>query len=273
MNPQEKKLVDILTDLKLNHHVSSVKAEFEAEGATFDEVLLLKNLVDKAGLDLTIKIGGCEALKDIFDAKKIGIKSLVAPMIETPYALKKYVNTVKKVFSDEERKNINFFINIETITGYNNIDNILELPEAQYLEGIILGRMDMAYSMGLSREEVNSPQILNIASDLAQKAIKYNKKFIVGGGVCPKSLDFFKKLSLYKFETRKVIFDSEILKEQNATEAILKALEFEIIWLKNKKNEWKINSKEDEERILMLESWCKNFQADNFNKNRESCLL
>ena len=64
MNKLEHKMVDTLKDLKENHHVLGIKAEFEAEGTRLEEALRLKEVVTKAGLDLTIKIGGCEAIKE-----------------------------------------------------------------------------------------------------------------------------------------------------------------------------------------------------------------
>ena len=89
MNLLEKKMVETLLDLKENHHVLGIKAEFEAEGTRLEEALRLKEVVTKAGLDLTIKIGGCEAIKDMYDARTIGVAAIVAPMIETPYAKEK----------------------------------------------------------------------------------------------------------------------------------------------------------------------------------------
>ena len=100
MNTLEKKMVESLQDLKENHHVMGIKAEFEAEGTRLEEALRLKEVVTRAGLDLTIKIGGCEALKDMYDARTIGVNAIVAPMIETAYAMKKYIQATKLAFPD-----------------------------------------------------------------------------------------------------------------------------------------------------------------------------
>ena len=120
MNALENKMLDVLKDLKEHNHVIGVKAEFEAEGTRIEEALRLKEVVTKAGLELTIKIGGCEAIKDMYDARAIGVTNLVAPMIESPYALKKYLLSVKNTFPQDERKDISFLINIETVNGYKS---------------------------------------------------------------------------------------------------------------------------------------------------------
>lgn len=258
MNLLEKKMVATLIDLKENHHVLGVKAEFEAEGTRMEEALRLKEVITRAGLDLTIKIGGCEALKDMYDARTIGVNAIVAPMIESPYAMKKYIQATKLAFPEEERAEINFLINVETITGYNCVDEMLNLLEAKDLTGIVLGRVDMTGSMGLTREDINSDKIFEVANTLAIKTLEHNKKLIIGGGVSAHSLPFFKKLpknSLYKFETRKMIFDAQkALADSNADKGILKAVGFELMWLKNKRDFYGMIHNEDNQRLGMLEA-------------------
>lgn len=258
MNQLEKKMVDTLIDMRENHHVIGIKAEFEAEGTRLEEALRLKEVVTKAGLELTIKIGGCEAIKDMYDARTIGVSAIVAPMIETPYAMKKYVQATKFVFPEEERKDIKFLINIETITGFENLDKMIESPYFAEIDGIVLGRVDMTGSMGLTREDINSKQIFDIAYKMSSKMQKVNKYMIIGGGVSAHSLPFFNELppkSLTKFETRKIIFDAQqALKDPNADKGILKAVGFELMWLKNKREFYGMIFEEDHQRLQMLEA-------------------
>ena len=61
MNELERKMVEQLQDLRENHHVIGVKAEFEAEGTRLEEAMRLKEVITAAGLGLTMKVGGCEA--------------------------------------------------------------------------------------------------------------------------------------------------------------------------------------------------------------------
>src|SRR5574344_267476 len=256
MNNLEKKMVTTLQDLKENHHVVGIKAEFEAEGTRMEEALRLKEVVTKAGLDLTIKVGGCEAIKDMYDARSIGVSTIVAPMIETPYAMKKYVKATQFIFPEDERKDVKFLVNIETLTGYSNIKDMVQTPEFAEVNGIVLGRVDMTGSMGLTREDINSDKILNIAKTLSSEMQKVNKEMVIGGGVSAQSLPFFKELPyLSRFETRKIIFDAQkALNDKNADKGILKAVGFELMWLKNKREFYGMIFKEDEARLKMLEA-------------------
>ena len=135
---------------------------------------------------------------------------------------------------------------------------MFESPFAKDLAGIVLGRVDMTGSMGMTREDINSDEVLKIAMNLAELTMKYNKKFVIGGGVSSHSLPFFRKLpqgSLYKFETRKIIFDAQkALNDDNADKGILKAVSFELMWLKNKRDFYGMIHQEDEQRLVMLEA-------------------
>jgi 4-hydroxy-2-oxoheptanedioate aldolase len=256
MNLLEKKMVNVLMDLKENHYVAGVKAEFESEGTRLEECLRLKEVVTKAGLDLTIKIGGCEALKDMYDARSIGVTRIVAPMVETPYALKKFLASAKMAFLEEERTtDVSFYINVETLVTYNNFEEMLKLNELSGLKGIVMGRVDMTGSMGLSRDDINSEQIFQMANTLLPKAKQHGLECVIGGGVSKESLPFFRRLPsgvLDRYETRKVIFQCPAALDNDADKGILKAVGFELMWLKNKRSFYGMIFREDRNRIDML---------------------
>ena len=258
MNLLEKKMVNTLIDLKENHHVNGVKAEFEAEGTRMEEALRLKEVVTRAGLDLTIKIGGCEALKDMYDARTIGVNRIVAPMIESPYAMQKYIQSSKMAFTEEEREEIKFLINIETALGFQHLDEILESPFAKDLSGIVLGRTDLTCSLGMNKDNINNEIILEYAQKIAEKTLAHKKELVVGGGVSVMSLPFLKQLpknSLHRFETRKIIFNApKALADKNADKGLLKAVGFELMWIKNKRDFYGAIYKEDAKRFEALES-------------------
>jgi 4-hydroxy-2-oxoheptanedioate aldolase len=255
MNSLEKKMVALLTELREQHNVVGVKAEFEAEGTRLEEAMRLKEVSLKAGLGLTLKIGGCEAIKDMFEATSLGVEHLVAPMVETPYALKKYLQAVNLAFSEDERQDMDFLINLETITAIQNFDKMLEIPEIGTLNGIVLGRVDLTGSMGLNRDSVNGDEILKLGLECAAKAKAKGLHVVVGGAVSVHSLPFFQafpKGHLDRFETRKVVFGCPGALE-NKQDAFLKAVEFEIMWLQNKKAYYGAIHREDDARLAMME--------------------
>lgn len=250
-------MVDALKDLKENHNVIGVKAEFEAEGTRMEEALRLKEVVTKAGLDLTIKIGGCEAIRDMYDARSIGVTRIVAPMIETPYALYKFLGATHMVYPEDEWQTVDFLINIETETGFSNFDKMMELKNIGELSGIVLGRTDMSRSLGLTADDINCDKVFDLASSLLPRAKAKGKECVIGGGVSAESVPFFARLpkgSLDKFETRKVLFRYDGRDETNICKGILKAVGFELMWLKNKREFYHYIYEEDAQRIRVLQS-------------------
>jgi len=255
MNKLEKQMVSLLSEMKNRYHVGGIKAEFEAEGTRLEEAMRLKDVVSAAGLGLNIKIGGCEAIKDMFDAMSIGAERIIAPMVETPYALRKFLKAAHIAYGDSIDE-VDLLVNVETITTYHNFDEMLKIPEIAELDGIVMGRVDFTGSLGLGRESVNKPEMLEKTLILAKKAKEKGLQVVVGGGVSVDSLPFFKAFPaghLDRFETRKVIFNCPGA-INNPEIAFLKAVEFELMWLKNKRDYYQRIAKEDEDRIVMMET-------------------
>ena len=125
MNLTEKKMLDILRELKNEHNVLAIKAEFEAEGSRTDELVKLNEIVFRADMDLFIKIGGCEAVRDLDQCLLLGATGIMAPMIETPFAMQKFRGAAEKVYG-ENIGDIEWIINAETKTCRKNFDDILK---------------------------------------------------------------------------------------------------------------------------------------------------
>jgi len=256
MNKNELKMVDLLKELKEKYSVFGVKGEFEAEGARLEELMRLKEISLKADLTFTLKIGGCEAVRDMYDARLLGVDHLVAPMIESPYALKKYLKAVKRVFSSEERESIEFLFNVETIDSVENLEEILKIQEIEALKGIVIGRVDLTGSMNKKRAFINSDKLLRITKSILTTVKRYNLTSVLGGGISLEAMSFLESLPpklLDRLETRKICFLCPEKINKNIEHGIRKAVEFELLWLKNKRNFYNIISEEDKKRIHMLE--------------------
>ncbi len=256
MNVIEKRMVEALSDLRENHHVEGVKAEFEAEGTRLEEALRLKEVVTEAGLGLTLKIGGCEALRDMYEGRVIGVSRIVGPMAESPHAVRKFLAAVQLAFPEEERSEVDFCVNIETIDGFNNLDEMLALEEINQLDGIVMGRVDFTGSLRLTREDVNSERIFDYTQQLFTKAKEKNLECALGGGVSAETLPFLRDLpngSVDRYETRKVIFQCPGALADDADKGILKAVGFELLWLKNKRDFYHSIALEDKTRLDMLQ--------------------
>lgn len=256
MNGLERRMVAALTDLRENHNVIGVKAEFEAEGTRLEEAMRLKEVITSAGLGLTLKIGGCEAVRDLYEARVLGVERVVAPMVESAYALKKFLGAAQMAFPQDEREDTKWAVNVETIDGVNAFDAMLELSDCCLLDGIVVGRTDMTGSLGMGKDDINDPRILDITKALFEKAKAAGLETAVGGGVSAESLPFFRQLDgiIDRYETRKVIFGCPAALADGAQAGLLKAVGFEMMWLQNKRDFYGSISREDDTRLTVLET-------------------
>jgi hypothetical protein len=256
MNTREFKCVKILTDLIENEGLVGIKTSFEDEGASFNETIRLKEICNQAKTKVTLKIGGPEAIRDLKDSTVIGVKGLVAPMVESEFGLKKFIQAAKTHISEDTLSSIQLNINVETITAVNNIVKMLDTAEATELYGVTVGRVDLVSSMNKDRNYVNSDEVYKLTRSVFTKVKEKGLKACLGGAVSTDSLEFLKKLHseglLDKFETRYAMFDPSITLK-NLSRALSKAQMFEYEWLMSKHEMYTTAANQDIKRIKMIQ--------------------
>jgi 4-hydroxy-2-oxoheptanedioate aldolase len=231
------KLVNKLKKLK-DSGVVGVKQSFEDEGVLFDDVVKMRRICDVAGLSLSVKIGGCEAITDFINCINIGTDSIVAPMIESEFALQKFMESVNKYTIKEQRDKINFYINIESKQAVNNLETILQSPSSKMLSGIVVGRTDLTKSFGHGKQDVVSIDMHNIVQNTLNYAKSFGLTTLMGGNIGNSSVDFINKLYnaqlLDYIETRNVILKLNKDNVNNLFSVLKEMLHFESDWLKYK---------------------------------------
>lgn len=257
MNQTERRMVEILQELREGFAAASVKAEFEAEGTRMDELLRLKDIASAAGLPLTLKIGGCEAIRDLFEARQFGARYIVAPMVESEYALSKFVAAAQFVYPNDDAESVDLLFNLETVSAYENRQDLIRVAnEAANIRGVVFGRVDFIGSMSKGRDSVDAQWVTDSVLDVAKRCRDCHLDLVIGGGVGVNSVSALRQVHqthLTRFETRKVVFSANALDDPNVEQGLLQAVHFELLWLMNKRDYYARITSEDEKRINMLE--------------------
>jgi len=253
LNSTETRMLDLLKKGRDHYGVVAVKAEFEAEGTRPDELLRLLELTWRADLKLALKIGGCEAVTDLHAAKLYGAEYIIAPMVETPYALSKFIGAKNKTHG--ENSPVTFLYNLETQTTLANLDAMLPLAR-KGVDGIVFGRVDFTGSRGLTRGQINDRSITDAVLRVARACAAEGLELVVGGGVSVEAAPVLREVRavrLDRFETRKVVFDGAVAETAGFEEGIANAVAFELAWLRNKHEYYRAICEEDLPRIRMME--------------------
>ena len=230
-----KKIINYLKKLK-KQNIVAVKQSLEDEGASFEELTLMRKITKKASLKHNIKVGGCEAKTDIYFCEKLGVDGIVAPMVESNYALRKFMQIISK------NKKQSLYINLESIQAFKNINQMIRTKNFKKLRGIVIGRSDLAGSLNLQKSEVDSKKIFKLVLNLLKKIKRKKVTTKMGGSLTTRSLDFANKLYKMKLldsvETRNIEIKLSDQVFNNFNKLIIDIFNFELEWIKYKQKKF-----------------------------------
>ena len=249
----EKKLSNQLVRLK-DLGLCAVKAEFEAEGASFRDLLRLRRFTAEQNIPLYLKIGGVEALRDLKDALDLGVDGVIAPMVESPFGVVKFTEAVESVFGGRK---IFKSINIETREAVDRVDEILEVARGK-IDNVTIGRTDLSRSYFDSVIHPDSPFIFDLIDRLSYKIQSAGFDFTVGGSLTSESILILAERKdrlggrVSSLETRKAVFPTNRMLEEKMV--LKESLRFEEFYLRFKLECEAWLSRADQERLTKLKS-------------------
>lgn len=229
-----------------------LKISLEDEGLTFDQAVSIACQAHSNNIKVTMKVGGAEAISDMRFAKMIGCSGCVAPMIESSFALHKFINannTHQFNFDD-------LYINVESKQAYESINDILNSSDAKYLSGIVLGRSDFISSFGMTKDKTDSSECYDKAVKIFEAAKSKDKTTLMGGNINTNSQEFVTNLYEQKLldyvETRNVKVKLSYSFLENYSDNLAKMLEFESSLLQYKSSTLDLLSANDKKRLNNL---------------------
>jgi len=231
----ENAMYSQLCKLRDEYGLQGIKAEFEAEGSSFRDLMRLRRLTYKAGVKLYVKIGGVEAIRDIKDSLEIGVDGIIAPMVESAFGAKKFHDSIERIYGDHY---VHTTLNIETKLALDNIDDILNYANEKF-DNVTIGRSDLASSYFDPSITPDSDFIFTEIEKVGTKVLSSKLTFTVGGSISSRTIekinteyqDICNKIE--KLETRKVMLPTKNF--LNSSESITEALKFEELYILSKK--------------------------------------
>ena len=229
-----------LHNLKEDAALQALKTGTEIEDMNFEEIAFLRGLT-KDIVPLYVKIGGPEARNDIRELIHIGVDALIAPMIESVYALQKFIQSLQELLEPAQYRSIKKGINIETIDAFHKLDEILSAAQTYELDQITAARSDLSASMqsakrgereGEQKEfSANDAEVIANCALIVKGAQEYGIQTSVGGQIEPLSITELLRYVQPDFvNSRHMLLCSRALQEHprlTSSEIIIQNLSFE----------------------------------------------
>jgi len=222
-----EKLKDMISDL-IKNGCTGIKLSTEDQGVSFEFIDVVNNRIVHGAVPLHVKIGGPDARNDIRKSLEIRAKGIIAAMVESPFAVHKFVTAVKEIAGENLAKQLVLSINLETLSAYEKIDDILTTKEINEIDEIVIGVSDLAKSVG---KATSDPFVLDIVEKMCIRAKSAGKMVRVGGlmSVFVSRKDFRDRMIMGNLvdEVNTSSVAINVKKADNLESAYLKAINFE----------------------------------------------
>ncbi|NET03351.1 MAG: hypothetical protein F6K16_01155 [Symploca sp. SIO2B6] len=214
-------LNQMIDQLYTSHGLVMFKAGSEWEDMNLEEIVYLKQL-GTYDIPVLMKVGGVEARTEMRQLLDIGVEIFLAPMVESEFALQKFVTITKEVCQEHHRE-ARLAMMIESIQTYNNLESIINSPYFDELEMVVLGRWDLANSMGT--QNVDAQEVKEVCKKIVDAVLAKGKSISVGGFVNPRTaLSVKNELRASQLNTINFLLDiSKCVDLSQAVELMLQA--------------------------------------------------
>ena len=177
-------------------------------GLSHRDSLMLKKYCREEGYLFNSMIGGCESIRDIQESLILAADALECPAIESEFATRKLLSSIKRFSGEYDLSNLNLFINIGTERGLEllrsaetlnpawpiNIRRIAFLIDRRMLVSERINTHSSHFEVEDHEEEVNTA-IDNSIKLILEEGYSYG----ISGGVTAESLQ---RLSTLKHKPR-----------------------------------------------------------------------
>lgn len=232
--------------------LKAMKVETEAEGASREEIFFYGKAATELDIPLHVKIGGVEARSDLVFLEEQGVDGVIAPMVESAFAVEKFVEATQE-FSFSWRS-----LTLESRTSVLNLTDILEVASESGISGITVGRGDLSASLGLRGQE-DSSYIIGVVAEMANEIKEAGFWLTIGGNMKVGSVDGLvrSRIPFDALETRRfscVSHDSGNVAEGASpwVDDLAEAIETEMRLLKVISEKKKKDYENDENRLSTL---------------------
>ncbi|EQA38640.1 HpcH/HpaI aldolase/citrate lyase domain protein [Leptospira inadai serovar Lyme str. 10] len=224
----DRKIIELrryLISLTTTYPIVGLKGGTETEDMDAEEIRIL-HLVAKDVAPVTVKIGGPEARTDIRMLVKEEIEGISAPMIESAYALKNFISTLRSMLPPVTFRKVSKAMNLETITGYKNLLEIVDSKSFEELDQVTAARSDLSASMGLIPDD---EEVMKVTKTIVAISKDRGKKTSVGGTITKQNFrKIAEEIGPDKINSRHVCVDAKRSVEKGAEEVAEAMLQFEI---------------------------------------------